>query len=96
MLRQRNEPLSEGVRKGANIKKKKNCWPCTYAIKKRRQHQLNEELNSPGGTWVAQSVEHLTLDFGSGHDLTVCGFKSHVGLRADSAEPAWDCLSLSK
>ena len=24
-----------------------------------------------GGTWVAESVEHLTLDFGSGHDLTV-------------------------
>ena len=23
------------------------------------------------GTWVAQSVEPLTLDFGSGHDLTV-------------------------
>ena len=22
-----------------------------------------------GGTWVAQSVEHLTPDFGSGHDL---------------------------
>ena len=21
-----------------------------------------------GGTWVAQSVERLTLDFGSGHD----------------------------
>ena len=22
------------------------------------------------GTWVAQSVEHLSLDFGSGHDFT--------------------------
>ena len=30
------------------------------------------------GAWVAQSV-----DFGSGHDLTVCG----VGLCADSSEP---------
>ena len=26
------------------------------------------------GTWVAQSVEHLTLDFGSGHDPRVVGF----------------------
>ena len=24
---------------------------------------------------MAQSVKHLTLDFGSGHDLTVCGFE---------------------
>ena len=24
-----------------------------------------------GGTWVAQSVEHPTLGFGSGHDLGV-------------------------
>ena len=23
------------------------------------------------GTWVAQSVKHLTLDFSSGHDLRV-------------------------
>ena len=22
-----------------------------------------------GGAWVAQSVKHTTLDFGSGHDL---------------------------
>ena len=41
-----------------------------------------------GGAWVAQSVEHRTLDFGSGHDLTVHGFKPHVGLYTDSAEPA--------
>ena len=27
------------------------------------------------GTRVAQSVKHRTLGFGSGHDLTVCGFK---------------------
>ena len=36
------------------------------------------------GAWVAQSVKHLTLGFGSGHDLTVCGFEPHVGLCADS------------
>ena len=25
----------------------------------------------PRGAWVAQSINHPTLDFGSGHDLTV-------------------------
>ena len=44
------------------------------------------------GTWVAQSVKHLTLDFGSGHDLTVHEFEPHI--YADSAKPAWDSLSL--
>ena len=32
------------------------------------------------GAWVAQAVKHLTLDFGSGHDLTVYEFKSCMGL----------------
>ena len=44
---------------------------------------------------MAQPAKHLTLGFGSGHDLTVCEFESHVGLYADSAEPAWDSVSLS-
>ena len=26
-----------------------------------------------GGVWVAQSIKYLTLDFGSGHDLTFRG-----------------------
>ena len=42
------------------------------------------------GAWVAQSVKHLILDFGSGHDLTVCGFEPHVRLCTVSTEPAWD------
>ena len=46
-----------------------------------------------GGTWVAQSVKHPTLDFGLGHDLTVGGIEPHVGLYADSSEPAWVSLS---
>ena len=41
-----------------------------------------------GGPWVAQPVECLS----SGHNLTVGEFKPHVGLCADSAEPAWDSL----
>ena len=42
---------------------------------------------------MAQSVKPLTLDFGSGHDLTVGEFEARLGLCADSAEPAWDSLS---
>ena len=44
---------------------------------------------------VAQSVNGLTLDFSSGRDLTVREIEPHVRLCADSAEPAWDSLSLS-
>ena len=44
---------------------------------------------------MAQSVELLTLDFGSGHDLTGCELESRIQLCADSAEPAWDSLSPS-
>ena len=43
---------------------------------------------------MAQSVKHLTLGFGSGHDLTVPEFQARVWLYADNAEPAWDFLSL--
>ena len=44
---------------------------------------------------MAQSVEHLILDFGSGHDLVVHGFELHMGLCMDSVGPAWDSLSPS-
>ena len=40
-----------------------------------------------GDTWVAESVKHLILDFGSGHDLTVHEFKPCIGLCAISTEP---------
>ena len=30
--------------------------------------------------WVAQSVKHPTLDFGSSHDLAVHGIKPHMAL----------------
>ena len=48
----------------------------------------------PGGAWAAESVRHPTLDLGSGHDLTIGEFKPQVRLCTDSAEPAWDSLSL--
>ena len=40
------------------------------------------------GACVAQSVKGPTLDFSSGHDLTVCGFESRVGLCAAITGPA--------
>ena len=46
------------------------------------------------GTWVAQSVECPTPDFGSGHDLMVHEIQPFVRLCADSAEAVWDSLSL--
>ena len=44
---------------------------------------------------MAQSVERLTLDFGSGHGLAVRGFEPRVSLYTGGVEPAWDSLSLS-
>ena len=44
------------------------------------------------GIWVAQSVEHLTLGFGSGDDLI--GVKSSPAWGSMlSVESAWDSLS---
>ena len=42
---------------------------------------------------MAHLVEHLTLGFGSDHDL-IWGFEPHIGLSAAGAEPSWDFLSL--
>ena len=44
---------------------------------------------------MAQSVEHLTLGFGSGHDLAAHEFEPRMGLCADSAGPALDSPSPS-
>ena len=43
---------------------------------------------------MAQLVKHATLDFSSGHDLTVFEIEPHVGLYDDSAEPTLNSLSL--
>jgi len=37
---------------------------CNFGLKR-------ENKESKRGLWVAQSVKHPTLDFGSGHDLGV-------------------------
>ena len=53
---------------------------------------LNRKVRGAG---VAQSVEGPTLDFSSGHDLTVSEFKPRFWLSTASMEPAWDSLSSS-
>ena len=40
------------------------------------------------GTWVAQSVKHSTLAFGSDCDLRVPEFEPHIGLCADCEDTA--------
>ena len=47
------------------------------------------------GAWLAQSIKHPTLDFGSGQDLTIRELEPHAGLCTDSMEPVWDSLSLT-
>ena len=44
---------------------------------------------------MAVLVKCPSLDFGSGHDLMVYEFESHVGLWADSVQPALDSHALS-
>ena len=55
---------------------------------------IKDVLGAHGG---AQSPYCPILYLDSGHDLTVHGFKPHIGLYADTTEPAWDplCPSLS-
>ena len=46
------------------------------------------------GTWVAQSVEQSTIDFGPGHNHRVVGL-SPMSSSVLSMESAWDIFSLS-
>ena len=39
------------------------------------------------GTWVAQSVEHLSLDFSSGHDCMVLRWSPASGLSLSLSVP---------
>ena len=47
------------------------------------------------GPWAAHWVKHLTLDLGSGRDLTLHEMELHIGPYAGRAEPAWDSHSVS-
>ena len=53
---------------------------------------FNKTFERFWGTWVAQSAEHLTLGFGSGHDLLIHGIEPCIRLCANSMEPALDSL----
>ena len=45
------------------------------------------QLKTNGGAWMAQLVEHLTLDFDSGHDLRALRWSPGLGsmLRVEPA-----------
>ena len=47
------------------------------------------------GLGAAQLVKRLTLDFSSGHDLTVQETEYRIRLSVDSTEPLWNSLSSS-
>ena len=49
-----------------------------FADSERRQ--LLKKQIGDWGAWVAQSVKRLTLDFSSGHDLTVSEFEPYIRL----------------
>ena len=56
-------------------------------------HQTKNSIQ--GHAWMALLVKRPTLDFRLGHDLTLHEIDPHIGLCADSVEPAWDSLSPS-
>ena len=45
---------------------------------------LMKRNNRLRDNWVAQFIKRLSLDFSSGHDLTVYEMEPRVGLYADS------------
>ena len=40
--------------------------------------QMSIRKSELGGTWVAQWIKHMALDFSPGHDLTVHELEPHV------------------
>ena len=58
---------------------------------------INSHLFIKAKTGAPEWLSRLSirLHFGSGHDLRVPEFESHVDLHNDSMEPAWDSLSPS-
>ena len=77
---------SELKHKKKKKKKKRSSWKDMGYLKKGRG-SLRKGKN--WGAWVAVSGKRPTLDFGSGHDLTVFEPEPRGGLLTDSAEPAW-------
>ena len=61
-----------------------------YYLKRTREVKFSVKKLEFG----AQLVEHLTLDFSSGHDPRVVGLSPMLG-SVLNIEPTWDSLSLS-
>ena len=59
--------------------------PTWLHVESTRRALTNTDAGPPR---EAQSVEPVTLDFGSGHDLAAREFQPYVQLFTDSAEPA--------
>ena len=70
------------------------CAQVREGVSGRRATATEFPVPKSGGSWGPQSVEHLTLDLGSGGDLTVPEFEPRVGLCTDSTELVWNSLSL--
>ena len=79
---------------GTNRKNLDGCFKIIPSILRIITIHMYLTTGKGGGASVAQQVKHLPLGFGSGHDLTIHGFKPLIGLYADGREPAWDSLSL--
>ena len=60
-------------------KRKRNEDRLRGLLIKIKQINIHIKGVSKGGTWVAQVVEHPTLDFSSGHDLRVVGLSPMSG-----------------
>ena len=65
----------------------------TTLTRRRGGTEGTQDLECLGGSWMAQLVKRLTLNFGSGHDLMVREFEPFVELCMEGMEPAWDSLS---
>ena len=83
-----------------------NCW--CLSTNPRHQHQIIPLVMvffTPTSSWLKKTDKGRlsgsvgwASDFGSGHDLTLCGFEPHIGLCAESSEPGacfGFCVSLS-
>ena len=82
-----------------SIDVEKSTWQSSTSIhdKKKALDKVQHPfmIKNHWGTWVAQSVKSLILDFSLGYDLTICGIEPYVGLCTGSVEHAWDSLSPS-
>ena len=59
------------------------------------REQIHLQKEPAQGRLGGSLVKHLTLDFGSGHDLTFSWVQAlHRALCTDRVEPAWDSFSL--